>query len=64
MLSFLWPKKQNDLRLQVQDSVLAEGLDQLKAVAAEIEEVKAKLEAKANGALVRLRGLPDEIKSK
>ncbi len=55
MLSFLWAKKPNNLRLEVQKSVLANGLDDMQAITAELEEVRDKLVEKANGALVKLR---------
>lgn len=66
MLSIFWPKKRDDLKLQAQEAILSSALDEVKALSSELLEVKEKLEAKANGALVRLRGLEPngEIKLK
>lgn len=48
MLSLLWPKRHNDLKLEAQDAILTSGLEELKAVGAAIAELGSS-SGKANG---------------
>ena len=47
----LWPRKQNDVRLDAQEAILSAACDEMKEVTERLGVVKDKLVKRANGSL-------------